>query len=68
VSLARQEHPDTSAYNDPEIVWRMHMPHHVGMILKSPHRERVAELLDQYVERVKKDFATVAPPRDKPTN
>ena len=68
VSLARQEHPDTSAYNDPEIVWRMHMPHHVGMIVKSPHRERVAELLDQYVERVKKDFATVAPPRDKPAN
>ena len=68
MSLARQEHPDTSAYNDPEIVWRMQMPHHVGMIVKSPHRERVAGLLDQYVERVKKDFATVAPPRDKPTN
>jgi biotin carboxylase len=68
VSLARQEHPDTSAYNDPEIVWRMQRPHHVGMIVKSPRRERVAELLDQYVERVKKDFATVAPPRDSPTN
>jgi biotin carboxylase len=68
VSLARQEHPDTSAYNDPEIVWRMQLPHHVGMILKSARRERVAELLGQYVERVKQDFATVAPPRDKPTN
>jgi biotin carboxylase len=68
VSLARQEHPDTSAYNDPEIVWRMQRPHHVGMIVKSARRERVAELLDQYVERVRKDFATVAPPRDKPTN
>jgi len=68
VSLAKQEHPDTSAYNDPEIVWRMQLPHHVGMIVKSPRRERVAELLDQYVERVKRDFATVAPPRDKPTN
>ena len=68
VSLARQEHPDTSAYNDPEIVWRLQRPHHVGMIVKSARRERVAELLDQYVERVKKDFATVAPPRDKPTN
>jgi len=68
VSLAKQEHPDTSAYNDPEIVWRMQRPHHVGMIVKSARRERVAELLDQYVERVKTDFATVAPPRDKPTN
>jgi hypothetical protein len=46
----------------------MQLPHHVGMIVKSPRRERVAELLDRYVERVKRDFATVAPPRDKPTN
>jgi len=36
--------------------------------VKSARRERVAELLDRYVERVKTDFATVAPPRDKPTN
>ncbi|MGA2592968.1 MAG: ATP-grasp domain-containing protein [Bryobacteraceae bacterium] len=68
VSLARQEHPDTSAFTDPEIVWRMQRPHHVGMIVKSARRERVAELLDQYVERVKRDFHTVAPPRDKPTS
>ena len=68
VSLARQEHPDTSAYTDPEIVWRMRLPHHVGMIMKSANRERVAELLDQYVERVKVDFASVEPPRSKPTN
>ena len=30
VSLARQEHPDTSAYNDSEIVWRLDKPNHVG--------------------------------------
>jgi hypothetical protein len=36
--------------------------------VKSAVRERVAELLDRYVERVKTDFATVAPPRDRPTN
>ena len=68
VSLAKQEHPDTSAFTDAEIVWRMQRPHHVGMIVKSARRERVAELLDQYVERVKRDFHTVAPPREKPTN
>ncbi|MFN7997165.1 MAG: ATP-grasp domain-containing protein [Bryobacteraceae bacterium] len=68
VSLARQEFPDTSAYTDPEIVWRMQKPHHVGMIVKAVRRERVTELLEQYVERVKQDFATVAPPRERPTN
>ncbi len=68
VSLAKQEYPDTSAYSDPEVVWRMQKRHHVGMILKSRNRERVEELLGQYVERVKQDFATTAPPRDKPTS
>ena len=68
VSLAKQEYPDTSAYTDPEIVWRMQKRHHVGLIVKSAGRERVAELLAEYVERVKKDFATVAPPRARPTD
>ena len=66
VSLAKQEYPDTSAYADPEIVWRMQKRHHVGLIVKSARRERVAELLAKYVERVKKDFATVAPPAARP--
>ena len=68
VSLAKQEYPDTSAYADPEIVWRMQKRHHVGLIVKSASRDRVAELLEGYVERVKKDFATVAPPRSRPSD
>ena len=36
VSLARQEEPDTSAYNDPEIVYRITKYHHAGFVLKSP--------------------------------
>jgi biotin carboxylase len=68
VSLAKQEYPDTSAYSDPEIVWRMQKRHHVGLIVKSARRERVAELLAEYVERVKQDFATVAPPRARPAD
>jgi biotin carboxylase len=68
VSLAKQEYPDTSAYTDPEIVWRMQKRHHVGLIVKSARRERVAELLAEYVERVRKDFATVAPPGERPAD
>lgn len=56
VSLARQEHPDTSAYSDPEIVWRMDREHHVGLIVKSPSVERVKELLSSYTARVMQDF------------
>jgi len=67
VSLARQEHPVTSAYTDPEIVWRMDQPHHVGMIVKSPSPQRIRELLASYVERVQRDFQAYIAPRDKPT-
>lgn len=35
VSLARQKHPDTSHIKDAEIVWRLNMEHHVGLIVKS---------------------------------
>lgn len=68
VSLARQEKPDTSAYNDPELVWRMEKKHHVGLIVASPSYDRVQVLMDKYVERVQEDFLAVAPPREKPTD
>lgn len=66
VSLARQETPDTSGYNDEEVVWRMNRPHHVGLIVKSPSSERVTELMQRYTDRINHDFGAVLPPRDKP--
>ncbi|MBM3758772.1 MAG: ATP-grasp domain-containing protein [Acidobacteria bacterium] len=66
VSLARQEKPDTSAYNDPELVWRMEKKHHVGFVVSSTSYERVQYLMDQYLERVREDFLAIAPPREKP--
>lgn len=69
LSLARQEHPDTSAYDDPEIVWRLqgHPTHHVGLIVRSPALARVEELLDAYVPRVTQDFMASLPPARQPT-
>jgi biotin carboxylase len=64
VSLARQEWPDTSGFQDPELVWRMHKKHHIGFIVKSPDHHRVAALLDQYTERVHRDFHAYAPARE----
>jgi biotin carboxylase len=66
ISLARYEHPDTSGYTDPEIVWRINKPHHVGFIVRSESRERVTELLDQYAKRVYQEFHASAPAPDKP--
>jgi biotin carboxylase len=67
ISLAKQQWPDTSAYNDPEIVWRMQKEYHAGLIVASPAHERVKALLDSYAERFYQDFYATAPLPDKPT-
>jgi hypothetical protein len=63
LSLSRQERPDTTAYDDPEIVWRLdgHPPHHVGLIVRADTPERVEELLDQYEPRIARDFMATMP-------
>jgi len=66
ISLARQQHPDTSAYNDAEVVWRLIQDHHAGLIVKSPSAARVRELLLAYERRFTEDFYAYEPPRDKP--
>ncbi|HLZ12032.1 MAG TPA: hypothetical protein VKP58_05545 [Candidatus Acidoferrum sp.] len=68
LSLARQEHPDTSSYRDPEIACRIKKYHHAGFILKSPREERVRELLDSYAKRFAGDFLASQPVPDKPTS
>jgi len=68
ISLAKVERPDTSAYTDPEIVWRMERPHHVGLIFRSHDAARIRELLHRYTVRVQADFHAVLPPRERPSN
>ena len=65
VSLARQESPDTSAYTDPEIVWRIDKKHHVGFIVTASTPERVHELVDSYMVRIEKDYSATLPPPKK---
>lgn len=66
VSLSRFEWPDLSVFSDPEIVWRIDKKYHVGLIVRAGKREKVLELLDQYAERIFKDFHASAPAPDKP--
>jgi biotin carboxylase len=68
LSLARQEHPDTSAYTDPEITYRVTKYHHVGFILKSQSSERIQQLLDSYASRFLADFVATQPVPDKPSS
>ena len=67
VSLARQEDPDTSAYNDPEVHFRIKRHHHAGLVLRSSDPQRIPKLLDDYARRFAHEFLAVEPPPDKPT-
>jgi len=65
LSLAKQEYPNTDAYDDPEIVYRVRKLHHAGLIVRSTKLERVEELLGQYADRFAEDFVAVVPPLEK---
>jgi biotin carboxylase len=66
LSLAKQEQPDTSAYVEKEIVYRVKKRHHAGLIVRAPQLQRVNELLDDYGRRFADDFVAIAPPPDRP--
>jgi biotin carboxylase len=68
LSLARQENPDTSGYNDPEVFLRIKKHHHAGLILRSGDPQRVQRLLESYSQRFAEEFVAVEPPREKPAS
>jgi len=68
VSLSRFEWPDMSGFNDPEVVWKINKPQHIGMIVRSDSEGRILELLDDYAGRVGRDFHASMPAPDKPTD
>jgi hypothetical protein len=65
ISLARQEHPDTRSFADPEVVYRLDMKNHIGLVLAADTPERVEELLTDYMARIARDFHAVLPAADK---
>lgn len=67
VSLARQESPDLSAYEAPEVVWRLAKPFHAGLIVASPKPERVEQLVSEYRDRFYTDFFATVPVRQTAT-
>ena len=60
LTLSKFEHPDLSGFNDSEVCFRVPLEYHAGLIVKSDNHARVRELLDDYAERLVRDFATVA--------
>jgi biotin carboxylase len=65
LTLAKSEQPDLTTFNDPEIVFRTHEPHHVGLIVRSKSSERVKQLLNGYQERFLREFSASMPAPEK---
>ena len=68
LSLARQDDPDTSSYNDPEVYLRIKKHHHAGLVLRSPDPLRVPALFENYAPRFVEEFLAIEPPKEKPTS
>ena len=65
VSLSRYKEPDTSEFKDKEIVWRMKKEYHIGLILQAKNQKRILALLDDYTDRIKRDYHASAPAKEK---
>ena len=67
ISLARQEWPDLSAYDDAEIAWRLSKRHHAGVVVSSESHARVEALLGAYMPRFREDFLATMPAAEEAT-
>jgi hypothetical protein len=59
LTLSKFLNPDLASFSDPEVCFRVPLDYHAGLIVKSNKSERVLALLDDYADRLVKDFATV---------
>ena len=66
ISLAREDAPDTSVFDDPEIVYRAPEKNHVGLVFCSPEHQRIQALLGDYQTRILRDFTAVLPSATHP--
>jgi hypothetical protein len=58
---ARQERPDTSSFDDPEIVYRLEKKRHVGFVVAADDPGRVDQLLTDYADRIRRDYHPAPP-------
>jgi hypothetical protein len=68
ICLAKQETPDISSYDAPEVVLLMKKHHHAGLIVRATSAERVQGLLEEYSQRFLDEFCTRMDVPDKPTS
>jgi len=60
LTLSKFQDPDLSAFDDPEVCFRVPLDYHAGLIVKSDKHARVRELIDDYAERLSQGVSSVA--------
>lgn len=61
ISLCKDLRPGYEDFDDNEVVWKLHMDHHVGVIVKANNQKKVIDLLDKYATIIKSKFHTSVP-------
>ena len=59
ICLAKEESPDLSRFDAPEVYWRMNRAFHAGLVVSSPDLGRVDELEEEYRRRFQEEFLQV---------
>lgn len=68
VSLAKDKHPDTSMYNDSEIIKTLKKDYHIGFVFQTANEKDTESKLDEFAAIVTEKYLNILPPSDKPTN
>ena len=58
LTLSKFKDADLSSFDAKEVVFKVPLEYHAGVIVQSKKRERVLELLDEYAEKLTWEFAT----------
>ena len=68
ISLAKQQRPDLSIYDDEYIVWRLNKEYHAGLIIANKNYKKMVDTSNNYIERFYADFFATHPIQDKVTS
>ena len=68
MTLAREEQPDLSSFDAPEVVYRAPEANHAGLVLRSPSHARIQELVESYHRRFAANLSASLPARSRPAH
>ena len=64
VCLSKDENPDLSSFDAPEVIWKEGKDYHAAILLKAKSSERINELVTEYKSRLQGQVLAVAPPTE----